>query len=60
MCFDPDKTGQGAFNSNHIKFLRLGFAAGRPQILHKVQNAKKISGNLSPLIQSILQNFVRT
>jgi DNA repair protein RecO (recombination protein O) len=60
MCFDPDKTGQGAFNSNHIKFLRLGFAAGRPQILHKVQNAKKISGDLSPLIQSILQNFVRT
>jgi DNA repair protein RecO len=59
MCFDSDKIGQGVFSANHIKFLRLGFAAAKPQILHKVQNAKEISGDLSPLIQSLLQNFIR-
>jgi DNA repair protein RecO (recombination protein O) len=59
MCFDPDKTGQGVFSANHIKFLRLGFAAAKPQVLHKVQNAKKISGQTQPLIQTILQNFIR-
>jgi hypothetical protein len=47
------------FSANHIKFLRLGFAAVKPQILHKVQNAKEISGKLSPLIQSLIQNFIR-
>jgi DNA repair protein RecO (recombination protein O) len=60
MCFDPDKTGQGAFNSNHIKFLRLGVAASKPQILHQVKNTKEISGQIGPLIQTVLQNFVRT
>jgi DNA repair protein RecO (recombination protein O) len=51
---------QGKFNANHIKFLRLGFAAAKPQILHQVQDCQKISGEVSPLIQAILQNFVRT
>jgi DNA repair protein RecO (recombination protein O) len=59
MCFDHDKSGQGAFNSNHIKFLRLGFAAAKPQILHKVEDSKKISGQIVPLIQSLLQNSIR-
>jgi len=59
MCFDEDKSRQGRFNANHIKFLRLSLAAAKPEILHKVQNAKEISGDLSPLIQSILQNFIR-
>jgi DNA repair protein RecO len=60
MCFDPEKTEQGTFNSNHIKFLRLGFAAAKPQILHKVENSKEISGQIMPLIQALLQNFIRS
>jgi DNA repair protein RecO (recombination protein O) len=60
MCFDVDKSEQGAFNANHIKFLRLGFAAAKPQILHKIQDANEISGQVTPLIQTILQTFVRT
>jgi DNA repair protein RecO len=60
MCFDLDKSGQNVFNANHIKFLRLGFAAAKPQILHQVKNTNEISGQISPLIQSILQNFIRT
>lgn len=59
MCFDADESGQGRFSANHIKFLRLGFAAARPQILHKVQDAKEISGQLNPLIQTISQNFIK-
>jgi DNA repair protein RecO (recombination protein O) len=60
MCFDADESGQGKFKANHIKFLRLGFAAAKPQILHKVQNAKEISGQLNPLIQTISQSYIRT
>jgi DNA repair protein RecO (recombination protein O) len=59
MCFDHDKSGQGAFNSNHIKFLRLGFAAAKPQILHKVERSKEISGQIMPLIQTLLQSYIR-
>jgi DNA repair protein RecO (recombination protein O) len=60
MCFDSEQNGQGIFNSNHIKFLRLGFVANRPQILHKVQNAGELTGQVTPLIQAIFQSFVRT
>jgi DNA repair protein RecO (recombination protein O) len=59
MCFDLGKKEQGIFNSNHIKFLRLGFASNKPQILHKITDARKISGSVQPLIQTMLQNFVR-
>jgi DNA repair protein RecO (recombination protein O) len=59
MCFDIDPE-RGIFNANHIKFLRLSFAAAKPQILHKVQSSKKINGQTSPLIHTILQTFVRT
>ncbi len=57
MHFIPNK--QGGFDSNHIKFLRLGFAAQKPQILHKVTDAKKISDSVQPLIQTILQTYIR-
>jgi DNA repair protein RecO (recombination protein O) len=51
MCFDTDLE-QGMFTANHIKFLRLSFAAAKPQILHKVQHSKKISDQTSPLIHT--------
>jgi DNA repair protein RecO (recombination protein O) len=60
MCFDIEKKEQGIFNANHIKFLRLSFAAAKPQLLHKVQRSKEISGQVAPLIHTILQTFVRT
>jgi DNA repair protein RecO (recombination protein O) len=50
---------QGKFNANHIKFLRLGFAASKPQIIHKITDAKKISDSVQPLIQTILQTYIR-
>jgi DNA repair protein RecO (recombination protein O) len=59
MCFDLSKAGQGVFSANHIKFMRLGFAASNPQILQKVQEAHKLEPQLEPLVLTTLQTFVR-
>jgi DNA repair protein RecO (recombination protein O) len=59
MCFDLNKSGRESLDANHIKFLRLGFAAARPEILHKVLEATKMSSQIQPLIQTILQNSIR-
>jgi DNA repair protein RecO (recombination protein O) len=55
MCFDSDKSGRGEFSASHIKFMRLSFAAIKPQILHQVKDIKEISGDISPLIQSMIK-----
>jgi DNA repair protein RecO (recombination protein O) len=59
MHFTDTKSEEGRYNTNHIKLLRLFFASSSPQILHKVQDSKKISGQIVPLIQNLLQNSIR-
>jgi DNA repair protein RecO (recombination protein O) len=60
MNFIPGASRQGAYGANHIKFLRLGFAAGRPQTLHKVENVQKLTGSMNELVITMLKTHVRT
>jgi hypothetical protein len=60
MQFTGLKTGRVKYSSNHIKFLRLGFAASHPGLLDKVQNSKELSAKVLPLISTTLQSFIRT
>ncbi|MBI2592439.1 DNA repair protein RecO [Candidatus Saccharibacteria bacterium] len=59
MRFDPQPKGNGSLTANHIKFLRLGFSAGRPQVLHRVTEADQVASACGPLIQSMLKSFLR-
>lgn len=59
MQFTPDLSEQGAFNANHIKFLRLGFAAAKPQALDRIQGVQTMVGTTAPLVHTMLKSFVR-
>jgi DNA repair protein RecO (recombination protein O) len=59
MRFSPRKSKDGKFNANHIKFLRVGFAAQRPHVLKRVKGASQLSSAAQPLIQTMLASFVR-
>lgn len=59
MRFSPKKSTSGLFSADHIKFLRLGFSAGRPHMLRRVQGVDKLAGTAGPLIQTMLASFVR-
>lgn len=58
MRFTPETSKQGSFTANHIKFLRLGFEAQRPQTLHRIKEARSLADSTQPLVQSMLSNFV--
>ena len=57
MRFEPAKSG--SFNAKHIKFLRLGFAAARPQILQRVEGAGELTSACQPLVETMLRSHVR-
>ncbi|MBA3757620.1 DNA repair protein RecO [Candidatus Saccharibacteria bacterium] len=59
MQFAPKITDQGLFSANHIKFLRLGFSAKGPQVLGRIQGSKILAADARPLVQTMLQSFVR-
>jgi DNA repair protein RecO len=59
MCFESEDPQRAVFNANHIKFLRLGFGASRPQILHNVTGSNKLAGQIEQLIASLLTSTVR-
>jgi len=59
MAFAEAKGGRGQFVANHIKFLRLGFAGYRPAVLAQVKDAGKLADDLTPLIQTVLQTYIR-
>lgn len=50
----------GHFDANHIKFLRLGFAGHQPLALSHIQGSGTLAKNLIPLVQTMLQTYVRT
>ena len=57
MSFEP--ANSGALTANHIKFMRLGFSAGRPQIIHQINDAESLAIASAPIIQTMLKSFIR-
>ncbi|HET9721664.1 MAG TPA: DNA repair protein RecO [Candidatus Saccharimonadales bacterium] len=53
------KNSRGKFTSGHIKFLRIGFSASVPRILNRINNANELAAATGPLIQSLLQSYIR-
>lgn len=53
-------TPHGPFTANHIKFLRLGFAGYPPKALGKVQGGPQLAAELGPLVQTMLQTYIRS
>jgi DNA repair protein RecO len=51
--------GEGGFTADHIKFLRLGFSANKAQVLNRIANSNKLVPVLQPVVQSILQTYIR-
>jgi DNA repair protein RecO (recombination protein O) len=50
----------GPFTANHIKFLRLGFAGHQPKALGHVQGSNELAAGLIPLVQTMLQTYIRS
>jgi DNA repair protein RecO len=59
MHFSPKKSKAGKYKADDIKFLRLGLAAQRPQLLKRVSGADKLIATAQPLVQTMLASFVR-
>lgn len=59
MRFVPKQDEQGIFTANHIKFLRLGFSATEPNVLGRIEGSENLAADARPLIQTMLQSFVR-
>lgn len=58
MSFEP--ASRGRLSANHIKFMRLGFGAGRPQTIHRINDATSLAAACAPIIQTMLRTHVRT
>ncbi len=58
MRFVPKPADRGSFKSEHIKFLRLGFSASRPNVLSRVNGYDKLVTSTNPLVRNMLQTFV--
>jgi DNA repair protein RecO len=57
MLFVPG--GQGDFHANHINFLRLGFSPNKPESLNRIKSSNQIVNMLQPIVQSMLQAYIR-
>jgi DNA repair protein RecO (recombination protein O) len=57
MHFAED--GQGIFTAAHIKFLRLGFSPNNVRALNRVKQSTVQTTALQPIVQSMLETFVR-
>lgn len=51
---------QAPFTANHIKFMRLGFAGYPPKALGQVQGGMQLASQLMPLVQTMLQTYIRS
>ena len=50
---------EGQFSSDHIKLLRLIFSGNPPDILAHIQNLDNLLAACQPLIQTMLQTYIR-
>lgn len=57
MGFRPDE--RGAFTADHIKFLRLIFSGNQPRVLQHVRGNTALLKAVRPIIQTMLNTFVR-
>jgi hypothetical protein len=57
MAFTP--APDGAFNADHIKFLRLGFSGNLPVILQKVGGSEGLTASCAPLVETMRATFLR-
>ena len=57
MRFAPSDRGE--FETNHIKFLRLGFSPNTAHALSRVKNAGQLQPVVQPVVQSMLQTYIR-
>jgi DNA repair protein RecO (recombination protein O) len=57
MAFE--QKNNAAFSANHIKFLRLFFAAYPPKTLQQIHSSDALSAEIRPLIQNIAATYLR-
>lgn len=57
MTFMPKPNGH--FTANEIKFLRLGFSGNQPKILHQVRESGELTRICTPLVQTMLNTYIR-
>ncbi len=57
MCFSDE--GRGGFKAEDIKFLRLGFSNNSVQALNRIDGLKKLTKSAQPIVQSMLQTYIR-
>lgn len=57
MAFAPAE--QGKFTANHIKFLRIAFSGGTPQLLAHVQGSTNFADALAPLVDALVVEVTR-
>jgi DNA repair protein RecO len=57
MAFSPKP--EGHFKANDVKFLRLMFSGNRPEVLGHVQNSDNLTKMAQPLVQTMLQTYIR-
>ena len=57
MCLTPSELGP--LQADHIKFLRLSFAAGPAKVLSQVRGSAELLEPLSPLVVTMLQTHLR-
>jgi len=58
MAFAPHPEGQ--FGADHIKFLRVGFAGNRPEVMQKITGLPELLEATLPLVQTIAQTYIRS
>jgi DNA repair protein RecO (recombination protein O) len=49
----------GHFTANDIKFLRLAFSGNQPQVLNKIADHETLVAQALPLVQTMLQTYIR-
>jgi DNA repair protein RecO (recombination protein O) len=57
MRFTDDEDGK--FSADHIKFMRLGFSQNSAKVLGRIEDDGQIVNRLQPIVQSMLQNYIR-
>lgn len=57
VAFAPHETGH--FAADHIKLLRICFSANPPKVINQVQGIDKLLPTCLPLVQTMLQTYIR-
>ncbi len=58
MCFKVAGKN-GTFSSAQIQFLRLAFGSNSPQALNRIKDVEKLVTATAPLVQTMLQTYLR-